>query len=81
VGAAEVLSAARGESIALDLALPPQQLAHLVEATLADGPALRRVAAAARAVALAATEAANAAATGAVLAEVLASASAQHSEL
>jgi len=81
VGAAEVLSAARGESIALDLALPPQQLAHLVEATLTDGPALRRVAAAARAVALAATEAANAAATGAVLAEVLASASAQHSEL
>ena len=81
VGAAEVLSAARGESLALDLALPPPQLAQLVEAALADGPALRRVAAKARAVALAATEAANAAATGAVLAEVLASAAAQRSEL
>ena len=82
VGASEVLSAARGESLALNLALPPPALAARVEAALADAPALRQVAAAARAAALAATEAANAAATGTVLQEVLAlTAQQRHSEL
>jgi len=82
VGASEVLRAARGESLALNLALPPPELAARVEAALADGPALRRVAAAARAAALAATEAANAAATGVVLQDVLAlTAQPQHGEL